>query len=401
MNESARTLTGEDVARFRAETPGVSSRVHLNNAGAAMMATPVVDAVIGHVSLEAHIGGYEAFAESASRVDAIYDSIAGMIGASRDEIMLADSATGAWQRVFYSLTFEPGDRILTTESEFAANYVALLQVCRRTGATVDVIPDDSSGDLDLEALERSMDDRVRLISATWIPTNGGSICPAVEVGRIAAEHGATYLLDACQAVGQLEIDVEQLQCHVLTATGRKFLRGPRGTGFGYVRRDLLTSLEPAFIDVFGAPLVAPDHYELRDDARRFETWEADYAARLGLGVAVDYAVAVGIDRIRIRNAELVHRLRTGLSDIRGVTLRDRGTTHAAIVTLTHDAMSANDIKTALARYDINVSVSPPASTPLDSSTRRLPPVLRLSPHYYTTTDEVDFVVDRVRHIVRG
>src|SRR4051812_48286725 len=244
-----------DIQRLRAETPGATSRVHLNNAGAGLMPAAVLDAMIGYLSREAEIGGYEAADEAVASLDGVYDSVARLIGASRDEIALTENATVAWQMAFYALPLRSGDRILTARAEYAANYVALLQVARRTGASIEVIPDDADGVLDPQALERMIDQRVRLIAITWVPTNGGLVNPAAAVGRIARAHGIPYLLDACQAVGQMPVDVTALGCDMLSATGRKFLRGPRGTGFLYVRRALLRQLEPPVIDHFGAPWV--------------------------------------------------------------------------------------------------------------------------------------------------
>ncbi len=306
-----------DLARVRGDTPGVAHRVHLNNAGAGLMPRPVVDAMVGHLEREASIGGYEAADEAAPRLDGVYDSVALLLGAARDEIALVENATVGWQMAFYSLAFRPGDRILTARAEYAANYVALLQVAGRTGAVIEVIPSGDDGVLDPAALERMIDDRVRLVAITWVPTNGGLVNPAAEVGRIARAHGIPYLLDACQAVGQMPVDVAALGCDMLSATGRKFLRGPRGTGFLYVRRELLAGLEPPMIDHFAAPWVAADRYALRPDARRFESWENNYAARLGLGIAVDYALGLGLEAIEQRCRSLADLLRDGAAGAAG------------------------------------------------------------------------------------
>jgi cysteine desulfurase/selenocysteine lyase len=389
-----------DLARIRSETPGIAHRIHFNSAGAALMAQPVLDAMIAYLRREAAIGGYEAAAELAPRLDGVYDSVARLIGARRNEIALVENATVAWQMAFYSLAFRPGDRILTARAEYAANYVAFLQVARRTGAVIEVIPDDANGVLDSAALERMIDDRVRLIAITWIPTNGGLVNPAAEVGRIARKHGIPYLLDACQAVGQMSVDVTQLGCDMLSATGRKFLRGPRGTGFLYVRRDFLLQLEPPVIDHFAAPWVAADRYELRADARRFETWENNYAARLGLGVAIDYALAVGLDNIAVRCRTLADRLRDALRGIPGATLYDLGPHPAAIVTFTLAGIDADAIKEKLAASRINVTTSRASSTLLDATARGLPTVVRASPHYYNTEDEVGQLVDAIRKMSR-
>ena len=387
---------GFDLERLRRDTPGVAHRVHLNNAGAALMPAPVLEAMVGYLQREARIGGYEAAYESAARLEGVYDSVARLVGASRDEIALTENATVAWQMAFYSLVFRKGDRILTARAEYAANHVAFLQVAQRTGAVIEVVPDDASGALDTQALEAMIDERVRLIAVTWVPTNGGLVNPAAEIGRIARAHGTPYLLDACQAVGQMPIDVEALNCDMLTATGRKFLRGPRGTGFLYMRRELLLRLEPPMIDHFGAPWVAPDRYELRPDARRFETWENNYAARLGLGVAVDYALAIGLDEIERQCRAKAAALRAALADIDGVTIHDLGSAPAAIVSFTlarHDALAVN---ARLFAAGINVSHSKPGSTLLDALARGLPTVLRASPHCYNDAADLDALVQAIR-----
>jgi len=381
-----------DLARIRADTPAAARRTYLHNAGAALMPAPVVEAMKRHIDLEAEIGGYAAAAAEAPRLDAVYGSVARLLNANPQEIALMENATVAWQMAFYALHFEPGDRILTAEAEYAANYVAYLQVAKRTGVAIDVIPSDTDGALDVAALERMIDGHVKLIAITWVPTNGGLTNPAAAVGRVARAHGIPYLLDACQAVGQMPVDVDAIGCDMLAATGRKFLRGPRGTGFLYMRRDLLLRLEPPMIDHFAAPWVARDRYELRDDARRFETWENNYAARAGLGVAVDYALALGLDAIEARCRLLSNRLRAGLGEIPGVTLRDLGRNPSAIVSFTIEGHEAAAVVAGAAAAGITIGASQPSSTRLDAEARRLPPVVRASPHYYNTEDEIDRLV---------
>lgn len=254
--------------QIRADTPAASRLAYLHNAGAALMPTPVVAAMKSHIDLESEIGGYAAADRESDRLDSVYGSVARLLNAAPDEIALTENATVAWQMAFYALSFRAGDRILTAEAEYAANYVAFLQVAKRTGAIVEIVPSDVSGELDIHALERMIDERVKLIAITWVPTNGGLINPAAAVGKIARAHGIPYLLDACRAVGQMEVDIEAVGCDMLSATGRKFLRGPRGTGFLYVRQPLLQRLEPPMIDHFAAPWVSREHYQLRDDARQ-------------------------------------------------------------------------------------------------------------------------------------
>ncbi|MET3907252.1 cysteine desulfurase/selenocysteine lyase [Bradyrhizobium sp. S3.3.6] len=381
-----------DIERIRADTPAASRLAYLHNAGAALMPTAVVTAMKQHIDLESEIGGYAAADRESERLDAVYGSVARLLNASPEEIAFMENATVAWQMAFYALPFRAGDRILTAEAEYAANYVAFLQVAKRTGAVIDVVPSDATGELDIKALERMIDDRVKLIAITWVPTNGGLVNPAAAIGRIARARGIPYLLDACQAVGQMQVDVEAIGCDMLSATGRKFLRGPRGTGFLYVRKPVLQQLEPPMIDHFAAPWVSREHYQLRDDARRFETWENNYTARLGLGAAVDYALAIGLGPIEQRCRLLAGRLRNGLGAISGITVRDLGDAPGAIVSFTMEGHEADAIVRSAAAAGITIGASHPSSTRIDAEVRALPVVVRASPHYYNTEAEIDRLI---------
>jgi cysteine desulfurase / selenocysteine lyase len=377
-----------DLARARGDTPGAAEVLHFNNAGAALMPTPVLEAQLRHLQQEAAMGGYEAADAADDRREGVYESIARLINAERQEIALVENAMVAWDLAFYAIPFKPGDRILTARAEYASNYIAFLQVARRTGAVIEVVPSDDSGALDVGALERMIDGRVRLIAITHVPTNGGLVNPAAEVGRVARRHGILYLLDACQSVGQMPIDVAAIGCDMLSATGRKYLRGPRGCGFLYVRRGVLDQLEPPFLDLQAATWVAPDRYELRPDARRFENWESNIAAQLGLGAAVDYALGWGLAAIEARVVALAEDLRERLRAIPGVTVTDLGRKRCGIVTFTVADRAADDIVAALHQRKVNTVSSSPRSTLLDATARKLPPVVRASVHYYNGEDEV-------------
>jgi cysteine desulfurase / selenocysteine lyase len=384
-----------DVQRARRETPGCEHVTHLNNAGASLPPQPVLDAVIGHLQLEARVGGYEAHEENEKAVDRFYRAAAELVGADPGEIAFSSSATRAWDMAFYGFPFERGDRILTAIAEYISNYIAYIQVAERTGVEIIPVPSDEYGQVSVDALRRLVDERVKLIAITHVPTNGGLVNPAAEIGAVAREAGIPFLLDACQSVGQLPVDVEEIGCDVLSATGRKYLRGPRGTGFLYVRSSLLDRLEPPFLDMRAADWVEPDRYELRADAIRFEEWEQAYAAKAGLATAIDYALGWGLDSIWQRVAALGESLRVMLGDIDGVTVRDLGAVRCGIVTFTVEGVEANELKNRLSRERINVTASPRSSTLLDSRARALPDLVRASVHYYNTDEELERLVETV------
>lgn len=387
-----------DVGRARAETPGCANVTHLNAAGAALLPQPVVDATIGHLELEAQRGGYEAAASNLEAVERPYAAIAQLIGCEPTEVAIVENATRAWDMAFYGIPFAQGDRVLTTVGEYASNYVAYLQLARTRGIRVDVVPDDASGQLDVRALERMIDDDVRLIAITHVPTNGGLVNPAEEVGRIARAAGVLYLLDACQSVGQLPIDVEQVGCDFLSATGRKYLRAPRGTGFLYARTSALEQVEPPFVDLHAARWVSRDAYELRPDARRFENWETNYAGKVGLGVAVDYLLGWGIDAVWATVRELAAAFRARLEQIPGVHVQDEGATRCGIVTFTKDGLDARALREELRAEGINVWWADVSSTRLDMEQRGLEVVVRASVHYYNTAEEIERFCARIeRH----
>jgi len=387
--------------RWRAQTPGCAAVLHLNHAGSSLPPDVVTSTVVDHLRLEERIGGYEAEDAARDRTEAVYTSVARLLGADRTEIALVENATRAWDMAFYAVALQPGDRIITGVAEYASNYLAYLHLKATRGVEIAVAPDDAEGALDVEALEALVDDRTRLIAVTHVPTNGGLVNPAERIGEVARRHGVLFLLDACQSVGQLEVDVRRIGCDFLSATGRKFLRGPRGTGFLYARTATTADQHPPFVDLRAATWTGTDTYELRPDARRFENWESYVAGRLGLGAAVDYALEIGVDRIQTMVERVGEGLRARLAELPAVTVCDKGSRRCGIVSFRHARIDATTIREELRAKGINVSVTTETSTRLDFERRHLPDLVRASGHYLTTDDELDRFVAALRDLERA
>jgi cysteine desulfurase / selenocysteine lyase len=387
-----------DIARLREETAGCEQSTFFNNAGASLQPRPVVARVIEHLRLEEQVGGYEAADRVVHELAEVYGSVARLLHCAPEEIALQENATRAWEMAFYSLRFAPGDRIVTAANEYASNYIAFLQVAQRTGAEIHVVESDAAGEVDLEALRKLLDDRVKLIALTHVPTNGGLVQPAARVGEVARAAGIPFLLDACQSAGQIHLDVDALGCDMLSATGRKYLRGPRGTGFLYVRKALLAQMDPPSLDLHAATWVAQGKFEVRSDAKKFETWESAAATRLGLGVAIEYALALGLQRIERRVQHLAALLREQLAQVKGVTVHDLGRVRCGIVTFTCKGHSPGEVMQRLKANGIAVRTVERASARIDMEQRGLDELVRASVHYYNTEAEIERLCAAVRAI---
>ena len=388
-----------DVERARRETRGCEERIHFNNAGASLPPIPVADALYDYLREEEEQGGYEVMARRAAELEHFYTAAAQLLNCSAEEIAFADSATRAWNAAFYAFDFQPGDRILASSAEYGSNLVALLHQAKHLGVEISLLPDDPSGQVDINSLENQIDNRVKLICLTQVPSGGGLVNPAAEVGKVAKAAGIPYLLDACQALGQMPVDVDQIGCDLLCGTGRKFLRGPRGTGLLYVRKTLLEQLEPNQLNHHAAQLLSTNNYQLRMDAKRFECWERSYASQLALGVAIDYALAWGLGAISERVRMLAAKLRQKLAGLDGVTIADLGLEQCAIVTFSCAQMPADQLQQQLALRQINTSSVPFAANPVSTEKLHQPTLLRASLHYYNTIEEIEHFVAELKQLL--
>lgn len=379
-----------NLSAWRADTPGCAHRNHLNNAGAALMPEVVHRAITDHLQLESETGGYEAADARADQISAGYVDLAALVGAKPNEIAVTSSATSAFALALSTIDWQPGDRLVTTLCDYTSNQIQYLALARRRGVQVLHAPDLPEGGVDPGGVRALLaQGGVKAVAVSWVPTNSGLVQDAESVGAVCEEFGVPYLVDACQAVGQMPVDVTRLKCDYLSTTGRKFLRGPRGIGFLYVsERALRRGDHPLFVDMRGADWTGTDDYQVVPTARRFEEWERPYALQLGMAAAARYALDVGLDTAQMRAWVLAEQLREGLSAIQGVRVLDRGTTRCAIVTFHAADRDSRALVTELGRHRINAIASLRQYGIFDFDAKGVEHAVRLSPHYYNTEGEV-------------
>lgn len=385
------------VDALRASTPGAQSITHFNHAGASLPSSATLEAIRAHLWREATLGPMEAGVAAREQTERARLLAAQLLNAQPSEIALTTGNSPGWGAAFAALgPWRPGDRILVGRHEWGGNLAAMQLAAQRAGASIEAIPSDSSGAVDPNELAAMLDERVRLISLTWLPANGGLINPAAAIGQVARRHGIPYFVDAAQAVGQLPVDVTQLGCDVLSGAGRKALRGPRGTGLLYIRQDFLPSLTPAIVDTRSAPLDANDAPVLRNGAARFESAEASLALRCGLANALQEALAIGMENIRARIEGISQALRHQLAEIPGVTVLDQGLERSGLVAFNVTGRDAISVQSSLAEQGIVIGSNGIAYTPLDMRFRGLKRIARASVSYLTTESEIDKLVSGIR-----
>lgn len=397
---NATVISGQELNQLRQQTTGTANIVHFNNAGASLPPDIVVDTVVDYLKEEALAGGYETEYKYRQQLANTYTLIAKLINAEPDEIAIVENASTAWCIAFNGVGFKAGDEVITCEMEYVTNIIGFLNAEKNTGIKIKLIPNDENGNISLIELENAISPQTKLIAVTQIASTTGGMIPIVEIGKIARKHNILYLVDACQSVGQLPVDVKEIGCDMLSVTGRKYLRAPRGTGFLFVKKAIQDNLKPLFTDGFSAPDVRLDRFTLRNDARRFELYEKNRALTLGLGKAVEYALNIGVDRIWLRVQLLATALRNKLNGINGITVHDFGAEQCGIVTFTVKGVDAVQVKKYLAEKHINVSVGKAISTLYFMNKNNLTNVLRASVHYYNTDEEINMLCSNLLALLK-
>jgi len=389
MTLDASGLSLKTVAETRNLTPGLRGRIHLDNCGSALMPTPVIDTMQNALQRDATFGGYVAQEQQEGALEAGYSSLARLLGGEVSDYAFVGSAVDGWTKAFYSLPLQAGDNIITAYNEYCSNYIAFLQVKKTRGVEIRVARQAPTGGIDLAHLQSLIDNRTALISISHMPSSSGEINQVEDVGKIARAAGVLYQLDACQSVGHVPVDVDRVGCDILTGTSRKFLRGPRGIGFLYVNQKARSVMEPVVLTNQSAEWSSAEEYSLRDDARVFEAWERSVINQLGFSAAIDYLLELGVDAATQQIAKNAAYLRKRLPDVKNVTIECPPGAVSAIITFNIAGRLPSDVKSILEDQHIAVKTASVVHTRLDMEHRGIESAVRVSPHYYTTTEDMD------------
>lgn len=390
------------VEDWRKDTPGCAISRHFNNAGAALMPIDVIQAINNHLKLESEIGGYEAYESSKDEVWKFYLATSKLIGSNPENIVFTSSATNSFARALSSVPFKRGDKVLIANEDYVSNQLAFLSIQERFEIELLRSPSCEKGGIDLDAfINLAKTHKPVLVSVTHVPTNSGLVQPIEEVGRICNELEIPFLLDACQSAGQLPLDIEKIGCDFLSATFRKFLRGPRGAGFLFVSDRILNkNWYPLFVDMKGADWTDNNSFKIQNNASRFEDWELPYALVMGSQKALDYSLEIGINQIADRNKLLMNYLKSRISE-KGWQPLDRGETRCAIMTLHFPGIDPTKLHINLKKRNINTSVSLGNYSLIDFKMKKVDWALRISPHYYNTESEIDTLINNLEELIKS
>ncbi|SOY69312.1 aminotransferase class V-fold PLP-dependent enzyme [Cupriavidus taiwanensis] len=389
-----------DIQAIRADTPLTASTIYLDTAAASIPPDAVLDTVRGYLLDTGHVGIYlPAFRkETYARVEAVRATLAGWLNCAADELAFTKNATESISIAARGIAWQAGDEVLVADTEMLSNLLPWRRLEQSHGIVVKMVAANAEGLLSAAAFAAAITPRTRLLTFSHLPNSTGAVQPAAQICAVARQHGVLSLVNGAQSVGMLRSDVAELGCDVLAGCGRKALRATEGSGFLYVRRALIAQIEPMLVGWWnGAYDRATGALSLVPGARRFEAGCPIVPAILGLGTAIDYAAAIGIDAIeaRVRDlteyavakfssipgfelygpADVAHRIGIVPFNVRGV---DPARIVAALETQQCIIEAGNFMADAiLARYGVST-------------------MARVSLHYFNTHEEIDRVAALIR-----
>ena len=375
------------------------SVVHFNHSGAGLPSPETVQAVVDHLRLEAERGPMEAGAIASDAIRNSYQVAAQLLGCAPQDVAFGTSHGQLYGNLIASIPLSAGDKIFVSRQEWIGNVLCLQRSANLSGASLSLMASDDTSAVDPIALGESLSSEVRIVALTWIGAGSALINPAAAIGAAIRHAGSSafFIIDASQAIGQVPINVAEIGCDALIACGRKFLRGPRGTALAYISPRLAAEIVPRSIDNVSSTL-SNGNVVVANSAQAFEFGEESVALKLGLGKAIEQALSLGVDRIRLKLHHKAAILRQALAVVPGVQLLDLGNSKGAAVTFAINGVACATAKQRLADQGINIGMNGPGYTPYDLSIRGISELLRASVHLSTTDDDIALIVNATRSI---
>lgn len=369
---------------------------YLNNAGAGELSNITLNAMIDYYQYEQKVGAYQAAKDKKDIIDMFYTNVAKLINADDvGEIAFVDNASRGWNLAIRGIELSKNDVIVTLSTEFGTNLITIYDHAMKSGASVRVIPCTDKGKVDIQLLEKVLSEYrgVKVIAISHAVAHGSIVNPVEQIGVLARKYGALYIVDACQSVGQITVDVKEIDCDVLVASGRKWLCGPRGTGFMYIRNK--TNIRPTQLDLASADLILNDDYsvtgvKIRQDAKRFEIWERNIASQIGLATAIDIILNVGLDEISRKIKCFSTEIRNAISKNPKLILIGSEESSSGIVGfITKKSDVEKSILDSFVKNGLTISTMSDWDCPLDFPKNGVKTIFRLSPHYYTNIETIE------------
>lgn len=385
---------------IRSQTKGLDGKLFFNSAGSSLMQDQVVELMQDYLEQERMEGGYNTASKNEKSIRNSYTQVAKLLCTNERNIAFTTSAGDSYSQALYSIPFVENDVIITTNNDYVSNQLAFISLQKKYNIQIVRVNDLPSAGMDVQdCIKKIQDLNPKLVAITHIPTSSGLVQDIYGISEACKTSNAYYLIDACQTLGQMKIEVTDLHCDFLTATGRKFMRGPRGSGFLYVSdRVLSEGLAPLFLDQGGANWTEEFGFQLLDSAHRFERWEKNYGAIIGLGKATELINEIGISNIESRNLELQTVLRNELANLPNIHCTDVGNKLCNIITFTSADGTIDKIEALFALHNVSYSVSGNNSALIDFKKRNLTQVIRLSPHYFNTEVEIKSLIELLKII---
>ena len=399
-----------DVAGVRGDFPILTRTMHgkplvfLDSAASAQKPRQVIDAMRDVYEREyanVHRGLYEISEAVTARYEGVRETIRGFINATHThEIIFTRNATESINLVAasYGRTFlEEGDEIIISELEHHSNIVPWQMLRDEKGVVLRIAPISDDGELVMSEFEKLLGARTKLVALAHMSNVLGTILPVAEITRLAHAAGAKVLLDGCQSVTHLPVDVREIGCDFYVFSGHK-LYGPSGIGVLYAREDLLEAMPPY---MGGGDMIASVTFEKTTWSKlphKFEAGTPAIAQAIGLGAAIGYVSALGLDQIGAHEQDLLNYGTQQLSSIEGLRLVGTAPAKASVLSFTLDCAHPHDIATVIDRAGVAVRAGHHCAQPL-MARLDIPATVRASIGMYNTRADIDVLVTALGEVL--